>query len=232
MAREARIVIPGVAHHITQRGNYGQDVFVTDDDRVVYLRYLRESARQSGLDVTAYCLMTNHVHLVAVPKRKNSLAKALGRAHLMYAQHFNRTHGLVGHLWQARFYSCPLDDAHADNAALYVELNPVRAKLVRAPWRYPWSSAAAHCGRGGDASGLLDLSAWFEEVTPEWWQDALKAGLDDEEIAALQRHTSTGRPLGDNRFLDRIEKSLRRTVRARPPGRPKGSRDTKRRKKP
>jgi putative transposase len=152
MGRQARIVIPGVAHHVTQRGNYRQDVFFTDDDRRVYLSYLRESAQLHGLAVSAYCLMTNHVHLVATPERGESLAKTMGRTHLMYAQYIHRLHGRLGHLWQNRFYSCPMDDDYTHNATAYVELNPVRAGMVEAASDYAWSSARAHCDLGGDPS--------------------------------------------------------------------------------
>lgn len=226
MPREARIVVPGVPHHVTQRGNYRQDIFVTDEDRVVYLRYLRESAARYGLTVSAYCLMTNHVHLLATPKKESSLAKALGRTHLMYAQYVNRAHERIGHLWQARFYSCALDEAHTHNTALYIELNPVRAKMVRAPWRYPWSSAAAHCGIDGDGSGLLDLRAWFDTNTPDEWKAALTEGIEPLESQALQHHTRTGRPLGDAPFLTFVKKRVKRDIQSPTRGRPKGSKDS------
>ncbi|MBI2432596.1 MAG: transposase [Candidatus Hydrogenedentes bacterium] len=103
MARQARVVVPGAAHHVTQRGNYQQDIFFSEDDRRIYLRYLRESADRYDLSILAYCLMTNHIHLVAVPAREESLSKALARAHLLYAQHVHRLHQRVGHLWQSRF---------------------------------------------------------------------------------------------------------------------------------
>ena len=144
MARQARCVIPGVAHHVTQRGNKRQDVFFVEADYRVYLSYLKESAQRYGLEVTAYCLMTNHIHLLAVPEEESSLSKALGRTHLMYAQYIHRLHGRLGHFWQNRFYSCPLDDAHAYHAAAYIELNPVRAGMAAQAWEYPWSSAAMH----------------------------------------------------------------------------------------
>ena len=123
-------MLPGVAHHITQRGNNRQDVFFVEDDRRVYLSYLKESAERYGLAVSAYCLMTNHIHLVATPEAEDSLSKTLGRTHLMYAQYVHRLHGRLGHFWQNRFYSCPMDAAHAHHAAAYVELNPVRAGMV------------------------------------------------------------------------------------------------------
>jgi len=227
MARQARIVIPGAEHHVTQRGNYAQDVFFTDADRRAYLGFLRQSAREHGLAVSAYCLMTNHVHLVVTPSREDSLAKALGRTHLIYAQYIHGLHGRLGHLWQSRFYSCPMDDAHAHNATAYVELNPVRAGMVPAPWDFPWSSAAAHCGRAPDSSGLLDLNAWFAKMPPDDWVDTLRAiARSHEAVDRVRLHTRTGRPLGSDAFVAKVEASLGRRVRAVPRGRPKGSKDT------
>lgn len=162
------MVIPVVAHHVTQRGNYRQDVFFTEADRRVYRALLRESAKRHGLGVSAYCLMTNHVHLVMTPEREESLVKALGRTHLMYAQYIHRLHGRLGHLWQSRFYSCPLDNAHAHNAAAYVELNPVRAKMVKKAWDYvvQWAGplrqvrgpfSCPRCGRvAADVGGRME----------------------------------------------------------------------------
>ncbi|MCU0914657.1 MAG: transposase [Planctomycetes bacterium] len=138
------------AHHITQRGNNRQDVFFVDDDRRVYLQLLQEQAGRYGLEVLAYSLMTNHVHLVAIPQAEDALAKAVGRTHFRYTQYLNRFHGRSGHLWQGRFYSCALEGRHVWTAIKYVELNPMRAKLCRRAWEYVWSSAAAHThfGRG------------------------------------------------------------------------------------
>ena len=131
MPRVARIVIPGVPHHATQRGNNRQDVFFVDDDYRVYLALLRGLAEQSGLEVHAYCLMTNHVHLVATPQTETALAAAIGRTHFRYTQYVNRLHGRSGHLWQGRFCSTALDDDHFWWVMRYVERNPVRAGLVR-----------------------------------------------------------------------------------------------------
>ena len=231
MVRQARVVFPGVAHHVTQRGNDRQDIFFGDSDRRLYLRYLRESAVREGVELSAYCLMSNHVHLVLTPEREDSLARALGRTHLMYAQYVFKAQGRSGHLWQSRFYSCPLDEAHAHNASAYVELNPVRAGIVTSPWEYAWSSAAAHCGVGGDPSGMLDLGRWFDRMPIATWKRTLAAitGPDDT-IERLRLHTRTGRPLGDEGFLKRIEESLERVVRPKAAGRPKGSKDKTKRK--
>lgn len=231
MVRHARVVLPGVAHHVTQRGNDGQDVFFEDSDRRVYLGYLRESAGREGVELSAYCLMSNHVHLILTPEREDSLARALGRTHLMYAQHVFKAQGRSGHLWQSRFYSCPLDEAHAHNAAAYVELNPIRAGMVTAPWEYGWSSAAAHCGVGADPSRMLDLGSWFEVMPVNTWKKTLEAIAEsDEGIERLRAHTRTGRPLGDGGFVERIEAALGRVVRPKAAGRPKGSKDKTKRK--
>ena len=112
MPRLARIVIEGVAHHVVQRGNNRQDVFFVDDDRRAYLRLLQSQASRFGLILEGYCLMTNHVHLVATPSRPQSLARAIGRTNWLYSQYVNRLHGRSGHLWQNRFFSCPLGEGH------------------------------------------------------------------------------------------------------------------------
>jgi putative transposase len=221
MPRIARIVIPDVPYHVTQRGNNRQDVFFSDDDRRVYLECLALYARRFGLDILGWCLMTNHVHVVAVPSRKDSLALVMGRTDLVYTQHVNRTHERSGHLWQNRFYSCALDEKGAVAALRYVEQNPVRAHVSRVSWTYEWSSAAAHLG-AGDRWGLLDLAAWRREWTEADWQCMLKQGLDDSQVNALRRNTMRGRPLGSDAFVSRIEALLGRRAHALPVGRPRG----------
>ena len=158
MPRNARTVIPGLPHHVTQRGNNRQNVFFVDGDRLRYLDLLGAQCAREGVRLLAYCLMTNHVHLVAIPRREDSLQRAVGRTHYLYTQYVNRLHGRSGHLWQGRFFSCVLDEPHALETVRYVERNPVRTKMTRAPWTYRWSSAAAHTGTGG-ARGLLDEEA-------------------------------------------------------------------------
>ena len=220
MPRVARIVMPQMPHHVVQRGNNRQSVFFTDDDRRVYLAMLREESQRFGLQVVGYCLMTNHLHLIAVPAREESLAKAVGRAHFRYTQYINRTHRRSGHLWQNRFYSCTLDDLHLWRAMRYVERNPVRAKIVRVPWRYPWSSAPAHVGEP-DPSGQLDLTAWAAEWKPEKWREVLREPDDPEDSTKLRRCTHRGRPLASDSFLSKLEHKLNRRLRPLPVGRPR-----------
>ena len=220
MPRIARIVAVGYPHHITHRGNNRQDIFFVDDDRITYLELLKKHCSMYGLDVLSYCLMTNHIHLVAVPQEEDSLARAVGRADLRYAQYINRMHNRSGHLWEGRFYSCALDEKGFWLASKYVELNPVRAKMCRAPWRYKWSSAAAHLGEK-DKSELLDLKSWNKEILPKEWKRELVEGIDHSRISKLRLSTHTGRPLGTDSFLSKIEKLIGRRVRPLPHGRPR-----------
>ena len=224
MPRTKRIVIPDVPHHITQRGNNRQDVFFVDDDREVYLELVKKLAAREGLEILGYCLMTNHVHLVATPKAEQSLARALGRAHFLYTQYVNRMHWRSGHLWQNRFHSCGLGARHFWMAMRYLEQNPVRARLVREAWKYPWSSAAVHCGEE-ERRGLLDAAAWRKRIAPADWQQELARRLEEVEISRLRGNTLTGRPLGSDSFVSKLEVMLGRRLRPLPGGRPKGKRN-------
>jgi len=220
MPRIARAVGPGAPHHVTQRGNNRQDVFFVDDDRRAYLELLKHRSQAYGLDVLGYCLMTNHVHLIVVPNDEEALARAIGRTHYHYTQYINRRHGRSGHLWQNRFHSCPMDEPHLWQAMCYVERNPVRARMVRLPRRYRWSSAAAHCG-GDDESGLLDLRWWSEHWRAKQWEAELREPQSDEAVARLRVGLRTGRPLGTDRFISKLESLVGRRLRALPRGRPK-----------
>jgi putative transposase len=220
MPRVARIVAPGVAHHVTQRGNNRQDVFFVDDDRRVYLSLLAQRSAACGLQVLGYCLMSNHVHLVVLPRTETALAQAIGRTHFLYTRYINHLHRRSGHLWQNRFYSHAAQDPYLGAVMAYVERNPVRARLVRLAWRYPWSSAAAHLG-GPDPNGLLDVAAWREAWTSKAWQRMLTRPEDGEQLVRIRRSVHTGRPLATDGFLSRLERRLGRRVRAVPVGRPR-----------
>jgi putative transposase len=218
--RIARVVVPGVLHHVTQRGNNRQDVFLTDSDREFYLGLLRKRSGQYGLDVLGYCLMTNHVHLLVRPQTAQSLAQALGRTHFIYAQRFNAEHSRSGHLWQARFYSCPAEEAALLAVMRYIEQNPVRAGIVTHAWEYPWSSAAAHVGRRKD-SGLVDTGWWAAQISAAEWRKLLEGAEDPERVTEIRRRTMIGRPLGSPEFVNEIEARLYRQLTCRPPGRPR-----------
>ena len=227
MPRVARIVIPGVPHHITQRGNNRQAVFFVDDDRRAYLDMLAEQAERFRLSVLGYRLMDNHVHLVGVPAGEESLAKAVGRTHFLYTQYLNRLHRRSGHLWQNRFFSCALDEPHLWNALVYVERNPVRARRVRAAWNYLWSSAAAHVGKS-PAGEALDMGEWEAVWTARKWQEQLGRAEDAKELARMRLSTHRGRPLGSDSFLSKLEHRLGRRLRALAVGRPRRQAEAKR----
>jgi putative transposase len=144
MARIARVVVPGIPHHVTQRGNRRQKTFFNDSDYRAYIDLMAERCSRQGVEVWAYCLMPNHVHVVAVPSTEQSLRLAIGEAHRRYTKRVNFREGWTGYLWQGRFSSFPMDEQHLLAAARYVELNPVRARLVATPQDYRWSSSRAH----------------------------------------------------------------------------------------
>ena len=220
MPRMPRAVFPGVAHHLTQRGVDRQAVFFADRDRQVYLQLVQRAATQFGVSIVGYCLMPNHVHWIAVPESPASLTKTFARAHGRYAQYCNSLLQRSGHFWQNRFYSCALDDAHLWAALRYVERNPVRAGLRAASEDWTWSSAAAHVGRQASPP-WLDLSPWRSRFTPREWEDYLAADTFSEAEAALRLNTYSGRPLGTDAFVARLEVALGRKLRPGKGGRPK-----------
>jgi putative transposase len=209
MARLARAVVPGLPHLLTQRGNRGEPVFFGTGDYALYRDLLAASCRRCDVAVWAWCLMANHVHLVAVPLTADGLALALGEAHRRYTRAVNDRQGWTGHLWQGRFASCALDDEHLLAAVRYVELNPVRARLVPRPQAWRWSSARAHLRGRNDR--LTAASPLTEKVGD--WRAFQRGGLDEELAETLRRHARTGRPLGGPAFLDRLEAELGRTLR-------------------
>ena len=219
----ARIAVVNVPHHITQRGNARQFILTTDDERTVYLNLLRKYSELCDLPLLGYCLMSNHVHLLAVPRKADSLAQALKQTHGRYASYWNATHRSSGHVWQGRFYSCPLDETHLWIALRYVELNPVRAGLVTRPESWPWSSAAVHCGCAEESAGL-EFSAWKRRWSNESWKDYLATEASADELAALRRCTHTGRPLGAESFVHSLERTTQRRLAPQRGGRPKSHR--------
>ena len=217
--------MPGVPHLITQQGNRGQNAFFGDEDYAAYLDLMAERCSQWGVKVWAYCLMPNRVHLLAVPPTEDALRRAIGEAHRRYTARVNTREGWRGYLWQGRFASFPMDRPHTLVAARYVELNPVRAKLCRRPWRWRWSSAAAHVGGKDDM--LVTVKPLLREV--DNWREFLLGGLDPDDAALIRRHENTGRPLGSPRFVERLERILGRALRRQKPGpKPKTTRRKRR----
>ncbi len=217
MARMARLVIPGHPHHVIQRGARRMDVFLRKDDYRAYLNLLGHWCAEAGTEVWAYCLMPNHIHLILVPSDEDGLRAALGETHRRYARQVNKREDWRGHLWQERFHSFPMDEDHLLACARYVELNPVRAKLVRQPQAWAFSSAKAHLS--GKDDGLTTLEPLLSRVAD--WKAFLKGGLDEGTLDAIRSHGRTGHPLGSNRYLANLKRKLGRSVKPNPPGRPK-----------
>lgn len=218
MPRTARVVVPGVPHHVTQRGNRGQDVFFAADHRERYLGWLAHYSQRYGLKVWAYCLMTNHVHFVVVPRAEDSMATTLRSLQMRHSQRVNAERGWRGHLWQSRYFSCALDYAHLREAVRYVERNPVRTAIVADAEAYPWSSAAAHCGLRRDPLLSPDLHL-TEEI--EDWASWLRQREDTLAIETLRRRTLRGLPCGGDDFVAGIEAMTGRLFVDRARGRPR-----------
>ncbi len=213
MARIARVVAPGYPHHITQRGNRRQQTFFCDEDYLAYLELMAEWCRKYRVAIWAWCLMPNHVHLIAVPQDEQGLAPAIGEAHRRYTRRINFREKWRGHLWQERFASYPMDESYLLVAARYVEMNPVAAGLVEHPADYQWSSARAHLG--GEEDGLTQVSPLLEMVGN--WSNFLLLS-STAELTLLQRHEQSGRPLGSEVFTKNLECAMGRILRPQKPG--------------
>lgn len=216
MARIARVVVPGIPHHVTQRGSRRMVVFESSEDYSAYATLLAEKCRQAGVQVWAYCLMPNHVHCVAVPESSRSLSLGFGKTHERYARLVNQRNGWTGHLWQERFFSVPMDMEHTLAAVRYVLQNPVRAGLVSRAQDWPHSSTCAHLGLVEDS--LIQVEALAELVDD--WQAFLAQSEDATMQDALRRSTRSGRPVGEPAFLAGLENRLGRRIRRKSAGRP------------
>ena len=213
MARLARVIVPGLPHHVTQRGNRREAIFFEDGDQEVYRDLLAEQVRRRGVEVWAYCLMPNHVHLILTPTDDAGLGLAVGEAHRRYTNFVNARGRWTGHLFQNRFASVVMDEAHLIAAARYVPMNPVRAGLVARPQDWPWSSARAHLA--GEDDGLVVTRPLLDRIGD------VSAFLADAEApaasAALRAAETTGRPLGNEAFVRDLERILgRKLARGRP----------------
>ncbi len=218
MPRLARIVIPGVPHHVTQRGNRRERTFFEDADYKRYRTILGQAARKAGAEVWAYCLMPNHVHLIVVPADEDGLRRTFADAHRRYTGLINARHHWTGHLWQGRFGSVAMDETHLMAAARYVALNPVRAGLVKHARDWPWSSVGAHlAGKGDTLVTVGPLLARYGDFAR-----LLEGDRDEEDSAwtALRKSESSGRPVGEAAWLAELERRTGRQLQAPPRGRP------------
>jgi len=208
MAGIARIVVPGVPHHVTQRGNRRERVFFNDDDYRVYLSLVGRAARAAGVEIWAFCLMPNHVHFILTPTTTDGLRRTFGAAHKQYAGRINARHGWSGHLWQDRFFSTPMDERHVSAALRYVAMNPVEAGLVARPQDWRWSSVHTH---------LLAREGGFVAVEPVLSRTGnflafLGQEADLPATAGLVAAEATGRPVGGDEWIKGLEAQTGRAL--------------------
>ncbi|HAH19725.1 MAG: transposase [Omnitrophica WOR_2 bacterium GWF2_43_52] len=215
MARIARVVVPEFPHHIIQRGNRRQKVFFKEDDYREYLRFLNSYSEKFKVDILAYCLMPNHIHLIAIPHEDGSLAQAIGETHRNYTRFINFREKWRGYLWQGRFSSYVLDEQYLLAATRYILLNPVKAKMVNKPWDYKWSSARQHM--------MLDNSFPVKDSLLRGlvgsWEKFLTTAFGDDDSRLLQLHERTGRPLGGAPFIEKLEDLLKINLKKKRAGR-------------
>ncbi len=209
MARLARVVVPGHPHHVTQRGNGRARTFFGDADYALYRDLLGQHCRAADVAVWAWCLMPNHVHLILVPSDPDGLRRALAAVHRRYAGIIHARRRRTGHFWQGRFGAAVMDEAHLAAALAYVSYNPVRARLVERAQDWRWSSTRAHLTGKDDG---ITARAPIKERYPDF-ADLLASAAEADLFSRLRAAESIGRPLGDDRFLARIERLTKRRLR-------------------
>lgn len=221
MTRRTRIVVPGLAYHVTQRGSRRGDVFFQDQDRHTYLALLRHYARKYEVEILAYCLMLNHVHHLLIPHRSDSLRWTFQLTHKRYAEYVNAREDWTGHLWQERFYSAPIDYTFFWPTIRYIERNPNEAGIKSHPSSYRWSSAAARCGLRIDPLLSNIPSCQFSKKIGREWHEWLSSPEDAEKVKRIELATHQELPCGSQEFLTRLE--TEHGVQARPKrlGRPR-----------
>jgi putative transposase len=214
VGRQARVVVPGYPHHITQRGNRRQPTFFEPSDYRRYLHLLMEESKKADVDIWSYCLMPNHVHLVAVPSTEEGLRQAIGYTHRRYTRAINDRMEWRGYLWQGRFASFPMDETYLLATARYVELNPVRAQLVSSAGDFQWSSARHHLGLCEDP--VIQRSPLRQMVDD--WKGFLQQSEDETLGRKIKLACRNGQPLGTAEFVSDLEQRTGRVLRPQSPG--------------
>lgn len=220
MARRARVIIPGLPHHVTQRGNRRERIFLQPGDEALYLDLMSEQLRRRDVACWAYCLMPNHVHFILTPSDEDGLSRAVGEAHRRYTAFVGARGRWTGHLFQGRFGCVAMDEDHLLAAFRYLALNPVKAGLTVRAGDWPWSSARAHIARQDTphvrveaALARIDDFAAFlasDRGDAETWSDVLKAEM-------------IGRPTGSRAWVEGLEEQLGRPLSPQKRGRkPRG----------
>jgi len=215
MGRIARLVIPGLPHHVTQRGNRRQKVFFEGGDYKLYKDLVFDAAQKAGCEIWCYCLMPNHVHMIVVPFDEDGLRRTFADAHRRYTGYINTRLRVTGHLWQGRYGSVVMDEPHLYEAVRYVSLNPVRAGMVERAKDWEWSSVNAHLKKKDDRAfkvkPVLERYGNFRKYLAEPF-DEIKA------FTALRLGETTGRPVGAEDWLKELEKQTGKQILRGKPG--------------
>ena len=225
MPRQSRLVVPNVAVHIIQRGNNRAPCFLGESDYQVYLLHLKQLAAKLECLIHAYCLMTNHVHLLVTPAAATSCTSLMRNLGQRYVQYFNKRHRRTGTLWEGRFRSCVVESARYVIACYrYIEMNPVRAGLVAVPGAYRWSSHLANTGERADA--LISphpefLALAIDDVARRTaYRRLFEGDADDAVIRMIRESTNGGYPLGSELFNTSVSGSTARRLKPGKAGRP------------
>lgn len=219
MPRIARVIATGFPHHVIQRGNNREKVFFEKKDQERYLSLLKKYSDKWNTPILAYCLMSNHVHLLTEPQEERSLYKMMQGVTLCYTQYVNRKYKRTGRLWESRYHSCIVDkEEYLWATARYIEQNPLRVKMVKRVEDYPYSSAEAHVKGIKDELVTKEL---FQEGQRKDYVELLRLGLSEKEMDHIRYNTRTGRPFGSKTFIKKLEKKLERRLIVVSPGRPK-----------
>jgi putative transposase len=225
MARLPRLTLSGYPHHVILRGNNRQDIFMSVADREFMLSVLAEEAKQHGVEVHAYVLMSNHIHLLLTPQRDQALPRMMQALGRRYVRHFNLRHGRTGTLWEGRYRSSLIQtERHLLACMVYLDLNPVRAGLVADPADHPWSSHGHYTGARVDKTLTPHAMYWQLGNTPfdreAAYTDLVLAGLPASQVGAMTQATLSGWALGDEGFKRGLQSQTERRVSPGRAGRP------------
>ena len=225
MPRKPRFFLPDVPVHVVQRGHSREAVFFEENDYLVYQRWLKEAAKRYHVDIHAYVLMTNHIHILATAHDKSGITRMMQYVGRYYVPYINHTHGTSGTIWEGRYKASLIhDEEYLLKCMRYIELNPVRANMVRSPGQYRWSSF--RCNGQGKADELVKPHAIYKSLgrTGQSRMEAYKAlfqiHLDKGVVDDIRATLHTGTPLGSECFRNRIEVELKCKVGQSRRGRP------------
>jgi putative transposase len=210
MARLPRLVIPGIPYHVTQRGNRRAQTFFEEADYALYRDLLAKAAEKADAEIWSYCLMPNHVHIIVAPSDEDGLRRTFADAHRRYTGYINARNRWTGHLWQGRFGAVAMDEAHLAAAVRYVAMNPVRARLVDRAEEWRWSSTKAHlAGRDDElvtVAPVLERYGHFAALLGQEYHD-------EQAWRQLRKSETSGRPIGDEEWLEELEAKTGRVLR-------------------